>query len=407
MRPTSERARPRGVSLVEVLLAGLVVALGVLPAVGVLINTGPAIQQTTPYYQAIFIGELALEELRVATREDPHFIEALLGGRGTDRNTILRGGHPVTRVLEDTKAPFGRLQPGTDWGIEPAAGPLYDLAEPLALDLDATQDADGTRVDVTLDWVDKRGRAMMYGIPTPLAGWVPLARIETLQPQPAPAAPLAAYQQLAGLGRAARAGAAALNAAAAAIQVPAAGGPPARRGLALLRKALIHESAAAAYLGYLQAMRVPVMALSSAPRDAALANVSFTERAAAVSDVRDTLNAFFVHSALAMDTAAAASRQPGLSMGQVLQCHRLVHRTAVLDALTRPWPATAPLTAFLAALVDYYKDRMPHVAHAFEVERDRAAAAATLYPLAGAAAEVLELRRNFTLAAINILLPGA
>lgn len=408
MRPTSERIRvPRGISLVEVMLAALIVALGVLPAIGVLVFTGPALQQTAPYYQAIFLGELALEELRVAALEDPHFVRTLLGGTGAERTTVLRGGHAVTRVLEDSRPPFGRLEPGKDWGIEPAAGPLFDLAEPLALELAPRQDAGGTRVQVTLDWVDKRGRPMAYGLPTPLASWVPLERVEALPPPPAPPGPLEAYRQLAAIGLSARTSAAVLDAAAVAIAVPPPGGPPARRGLALLRKALAHESAAASMLAHLQAMRGAIVVLSTSAVVPALGSVPLSERATAVRDVRDALDVFFANVALAIDSASAASVEPGMSMGQVLQCHRLIHRAAVLDALVRPWPSLAPLASFLAVLVDYYRDRMPHVAHAFEVERDRAAASASTYPLAVAAAEVVELRRNFTRAAINLLLVGA
>src|SRR5207249_3063598 len=67
--------RPRAFSVLEVLIAFLILGLAVLPVLGLFSSTGMEARQTSDYALGIVITEKVAEEMRLAAWEDTHWCD--------------------------------------------------------------------------------------------------------------------------------------------------------------------------------------------------------------------------------------------------------------------------------------------------------------------------------------------
>ncbi|MBI4860496.1 MAG: hypothetical protein HY815_09565 [Candidatus Riflebacteria bacterium] len=401
----------RGLSFTEVLVALIVIVVGVLPMISVFLSTGDSIRQTFPYYQAIFLAELAAEESRLGASEDPHYVDRFTQESYCRlRTTVLRGNHPYLAVVEDSATPFGRMQKGKDAALGPGLGAIYPLVEPLGLfvapEFGTAPDSglEEIRFKTRFDWLDKRKRPMEFLFPTNVVSWHALDRVETV----APAATggtgkLASFNTLMALGQSAKALVDAVKVKVAALDPATQTGGAYSRAVALLSQATLNEAVAAELLGILQDMHPAVQDLAAGVSRDQLP-VPKDKRRLAVTLLGKTLQGLNDCLAGSIGKSGQAGAAPSLPIGVYLGAHRRVVRCAKMDLLTRPWPNSGSLATMLRDVAAFYQDRMPNPWHAFSIEERDLSDLNASYPLVAAARKVRFIREHFSQAAFQILL---
>jgi hypothetical protein len=400
VRKVSERA---GFSLVEVLLASAIVVVGILPMLTVLISTGDSIRQTRSYYQAVFLGNHAIEESRLAAEEDVHFLDRVLTENyGEARGAVVQGNHPFFAVLEDSASPDGRLVERVDWSIQPEAGPLFELVEPLAMRLESVDQ--GGRVDCNFhfDWLDTDGRPRTFSMGTPATRWLQRDRIGGLEEldRPAPATPAGSMAEVLALGEMAEA--VQRDAQTVLDRFPTTGstsGSAADRGP--WKRAVIHEATAARMLQIAQWMGPHILKLAEPIPDGALGTQA-ADILLAKERMGQILQGLWTHLALAITEGDRAAMAAGMSMGERYTAHRLVLRAMKMDIVLRSAP-TAPLEAWCRSLVTFYEGRMAHAAHFLGVEATNATRLDQTYSLRPALLEIVTAQQSLVRAATNLV----
>ncbi|MBI4860760.1 MAG: hypothetical protein HY815_10940 [Candidatus Riflebacteria bacterium] len=380
-------------SMTEVLVATVIAVIGVLPAMTLFLQSGSSIRQTQPYYQSLFLAELAVEEARLGSEEDPHYLDRLTpSDLSSGRWSVVRCEHPYLSALEDSATPFGRMEKGTDLSLEPRVGPLFDQAEPLGLTVSSTIDPARREATVrtSFDWIDQRGHSSAYSIATPILFWQSLSRVDVKG-----AGAGGGVAQVLAIGDAARLARGGLAGRLAALNGrPLPSGSHAR-AFRMLEISIEQERTTAELLGLLQALRPCVEALAAGGRNGA--------GMAPVDAIKDTLELFYKTMAETIYTCVAAANETGQPMSILLGAQRRLLRVAKMDSLTRGW-ALSTLSPYLAALEEHYRGRMPNVMHFFAVEAQDVATFPAKYTLKDAAQDVRAIRESFTMAALNCLL---
>jgi len=154
------RDKSDGFSLVEILVATLILFLSMAPIIVSMTTTNRQSHQTADYSTGIGLAAKTAEELRLANWENPHLESQLASTAGAlDEAPIVGGESIYYDVIEDTAEPYGRMDPGVDPAIEEGDGPLYVQlggfkmgVEPEPRSLEST----GTVLDlgVTASWTD-------------------------------------------------------------------------------------------------------------------------------------------------------------------------------------------------------------------------------------------------------------
>lgn len=392
-----------GFSLVEVLIASAIVVVGILPMITVLISTGDSIRQTRSYYQAVFLGNLAIEETRIAAEEDVHFLDRILTENyGVVRGAVVQANHPYFAVLEDSAAPDGRLVPQQDWSIQPEAGPLFELVEPLALHLEPVDQ--GARVDCNFhfDWLDSDGRSRAFTMGTPATRWLQRDRIGGLEEleRVTEDSPVGSMKEVLALGEMAEA--VERDAQTVLDRFPAAGGGS---GSAMDRgpwkRAVLHEATAARLLQIAQWMAPHVLKLAQPIPAGSLGTVAADVRLSA-DRMGQVLEGLWRHLALAITEGESAAQTVGLSMGERYSAHRLVLRAMKMDTVLRSGSA-AGIEAWCLRLVTFYDGRMVHAAHFLTAEAAASRQLDQTYPLRPALLEIVAAQQSLVRAAANLI----
>ena len=115
----------RAHSLVEILIASVVLVLALLPLLGLFTASGRQGRQTGDQGLTLALLEKTAEELRVATWENPY--AALTLRQNADlavTRSVVGGASPFYPVIEDLREPLGAMD-GADPGITPEFATLH------------------------------------------------------------------------------------------------------------------------------------------------------------------------------------------------------------------------------------------------------------------------------------------
>jgi hypothetical protein len=154
----------RGISLVELGIAFLIVGLGVLPLISLFSTAGQQARQTADYGLALTMTEKVAEELRLQNWEDIHQTELLDSVKDQlGRNPVVDGKSPFFTPIEDQADPQGLLRGGEDPAITSRYATLYNALTTFSLEgkgVPRTLPVTGQVVDFNLDmqWSDFRQR---------------------------------------------------------------------------------------------------------------------------------------------------------------------------------------------------------------------------------------------------------
>lgn len=108
----------RGVSLVEIALAFVILGLAILPVLTLIGGSGRQAAQTAEYSLALALEQKVAEELRAGAWENVHLADTLAGDPSfAVPLPIVDGISPFFATVEDSAAPFGETITGRDAGI--------------------------------------------------------------------------------------------------------------------------------------------------------------------------------------------------------------------------------------------------------------------------------------------------
>jgi len=119
--------RSRGLSLVEVLVAVVIMAVLGLAVIGAHVQSAREVQTTSDYTLAFLLSQKLAEQILQSSTDSPHADVALLSLAG-GLCPIREGKHPLFVGMEDIAAPEGRLESRTDLSIreiDPGLERLY------------------------------------------------------------------------------------------------------------------------------------------------------------------------------------------------------------------------------------------------------------------------------------------
>ena len=149
----------RGVSLLEILVGMTILSVAGIAVVAALRQSAQEVDTTSDYTLALGLAQRLVDESLQASLDNPH-LSATSAHWGSGRQLIRDGGHPRFAALEDTAAPWGRLDAGPDVAVDARAENLFRLYRDFGLTLapkDATvPDAPGAPpglldISITLD----------------------------------------------------------------------------------------------------------------------------------------------------------------------------------------------------------------------------------------------------------------
>ena len=165
------RARERSVwgpgraafSIVEVVLAFLILGLSLLPVVNLFTSSSRQAAQTSDFGLAITLTEKVAEELRLANWENAHLLDQIEADPSMGIETpVVDGQSPFFAAIEDRSPPFGQIQVGVDPGITSDFGTLRKELSSFRIGFSTrpTALATGSVLDLTLKtvWSDFQGK---------------------------------------------------------------------------------------------------------------------------------------------------------------------------------------------------------------------------------------------------------
>lgn len=154
----------RAVSVVELVLAFLVLALAVVPLVGLFGSAGQQNRQTSEHGLAMTLSSRFGEELRLAAWENVHQPRHVMGEPAyASRARVVESNSKLLEVIEDTHAPYGELREREDQGVTRAFADLHRQLSAFRARLGSVErpaPVSGTLLDldVELSWVDAKER---------------------------------------------------------------------------------------------------------------------------------------------------------------------------------------------------------------------------------------------------------
>ena len=157
-----------GVSLVEVLIALFILTAAFASIVTVWQSAGSETAFTTAHYSAMFVAQKVMEDVNAMVRDNPHAFNDLISAAEGDDASVVNGGSPYFRLLENTKN-FGYLHEDDDTCL--LAGPLYDQLKDFSVKVSSHNVPDPVsgaalpnliEISVTVKWKPKNRKAGEY-----------------------------------------------------------------------------------------------------------------------------------------------------------------------------------------------------------------------------------------------------
>jgi len=116
----------RGLSLVELSLAFLILALAIVPVISLCATSVRQVRQTSDYGLAITLEEKVAEEARLATWENVHFADQVdTASSYAVGLPVVEGSSPFFRAIEDDRLPYGEIRDEVDQPISPMYTSLH------------------------------------------------------------------------------------------------------------------------------------------------------------------------------------------------------------------------------------------------------------------------------------------
>lgn len=169
--PTCCGAR-QALSLLEILLAVVVMVMAIIPISGLLSTANRQIHQTGDYSLGILLADRTAEELRLANWENPHLGDHLKMDPDYGRAIpVTDGKSRFYRTIEDSQEPHGLLQPGKDQTVDKTLQPLFHFVNDYTVTFATVQRTlpeTGVVVDLSLDTAWKDGGQVRRGIDLPV-----------------------------------------------------------------------------------------------------------------------------------------------------------------------------------------------------------------------------------------------
>lgn len=155
-----------GFSLLEVLIAGALLAVVGLAVVGAVSQSAREVKTTSDYSLALFLSQKIAEELIQGAAENPHAEEAwrAVDGVSLDVENPL---NPYFAGLEDIAAPWGRIDVGPDLGVDARAPALHRLYRDFDLTLAATAAPQAGVEQLTIEyrWPGLKSESRSFAFP--------------------------------------------------------------------------------------------------------------------------------------------------------------------------------------------------------------------------------------------------
>lgn len=126
----------RGIAMIEVSIAFLVMSLALIPIIGLFSSARRQARQTADFGLALTLQQKVSDDLRLANWEDAHLVDRLAADpayRTGAAHGIVDDGTPFFVALEDLAKPLGRLTRGEDPGLSPRFEALYRQAQSFSL----------------------------------------------------------------------------------------------------------------------------------------------------------------------------------------------------------------------------------------------------------------------------------
>lgn len=361
--------RRRGFSLIEILLALVLLTVALIPALDVFISSGDSLKQTRPYHHALLLAEKVLEDLRGGSYESPYFLERFRReGIVPEPKPVVGGGHPYFRAIEDTAEPFGRIEPGKDAGIEESLGLIEKELQPLEVGVtEQPGTGDGHLVTaIKVHWKDTRRQDRTYEIQTPIRRWTPLEGLElstqggdgeATNPRDALEGLMSEGMEVEDILATEEAELQRL------IQEREATTDPLQRAKLTARIAKRAERVSILMLGAIQQLASSLRALNRPIPLGALRGMSETQRGAAMAMGRYAFDGFFQYLFRSLKEYVALATMDPLPPGGRLWAHQSVMRVGTMSSAALGTPSLDTLKQFAETLRLFYDNRQPEVAY--------------------------------------------
>ncbi|NLI77708.1 MAG: hypothetical protein GX442_14895 [Candidatus Riflebacteria bacterium] len=190
-----ERNRPHGFSLLEVLIAFLILVGTVIGIIQVSRQGGYATESfSSEHFTAMFVSQKVLEDINHRVDQNPHYFTDLIHLAGGEKKGVVDGEHPLFSLLENTDN-FSQLDPAEDDPIRQESGSVYRQLKHFKVQVSSSfvPGAGGAalpnllEVTVAVFWKDPdRGVEQVYRVSQFLSGINEDAFADPSQPPPAP-----------------------------------------------------------------------------------------------------------------------------------------------------------------------------------------------------------------------------
>lgn len=129
----------RGLSFVEIMVAVAILSVVSMAVISAMSGSAREVKTTSEYSLSMFLSQKIVEDLIQSSNENLHFEESL-ADIGTATVDIANSVSPFFAAIEDSKAPYGKLEPGQDLGVEAADQTLFRLYRDFHLTLNTTEE---------------------------------------------------------------------------------------------------------------------------------------------------------------------------------------------------------------------------------------------------------------------------
>lgn len=130
----------RGLSFVEIMVAVAILSIVSMAVISAMSGSAREVKTTSEYSLSMFLSQKIVEDLIQSSHENLHFEDAL-ADIGTATVDVANSVSPFFAALEDTKAPFGKLEAGQDLGVESADQTLFRLYRDFHLSMRTSDQA--------------------------------------------------------------------------------------------------------------------------------------------------------------------------------------------------------------------------------------------------------------------------
>lgn len=126
-------------SFIEIMVAVAILAIVGLAVMTAMTGSAREVKTTGEYSLSMFLSQKIVEDLIQSSHENVHY-EAALADIGPSPFDVANSVNPYFAALEDSRTPYGKLEPGQDLGVEDADATLFRLYKDFRLSLSSTDD---------------------------------------------------------------------------------------------------------------------------------------------------------------------------------------------------------------------------------------------------------------------------